>query len=88
MIGHRRIIAFDQKNKHQAKRSLLWCFVYVLSIREALKLPINWILTELFEYCGVRDTLHDSLHSTIVGMERVAPCVYLEEHGSRGIRNF
>ncbi|XP_003704297.1 plasmolipin-like isoform X3 [Megachile rotundata] len=27
--------------------SLLWCFVYVLSIREALKLPINWILTEL-----------------------------------------
>ncbi|XP_076180632.1 plasmolipin [Ptiloglossa arizonensis] len=27
--------------------SLLWCFVYVLSIREALKIPINWILTEL-----------------------------------------
>ncbi|XP_017766810.1 PREDICTED: uncharacterized protein LOC108555580 [Eufriesea mexicana] len=26
---------------------LLWCFIYVLSIREALKLPINWILTEL-----------------------------------------
>ncbi|KOC66583.1 CKLF-like MARVEL transmembrane domain-containing protein 4 [Habropoda laboriosa] len=27
--------------------TLLWCFIYVLSIREALKLPINWILTEL-----------------------------------------
>lgn len=27
--------------------TVLWCFVYVLSIREALKLPINWILTEL-----------------------------------------
>lgn len=27
--------------------TLLWCFVYLLSIREALKIPINWILTEL-----------------------------------------
>lgn len=27
--------------------SLLWCFIYFLSIREALKLPINWIMTEL-----------------------------------------
>lgn len=25
--------------------TLLWCFIYLLSIREALKLPINWILT-------------------------------------------
>lgn len=25
--------------------TLLWCFVYFLSIREALKLQINWILT-------------------------------------------
>lgn len=27
--------------------TLIWCFVYLLSIREALKLPINWILSEL-----------------------------------------
>lgn len=27
--------------------SILWCFIYFLSIREALKLPINWIMTEL-----------------------------------------
>ncbi|XP_017892137.1 proteolipid protein 2 [Ceratina calcarata] len=27
--------------------TLLWCFIYVLSIRESLKLPINWIMTEL-----------------------------------------
>ncbi|XP_076757640.1 plasmolipin [Xylocopa sonorina] len=27
--------------------TVLWCFIYLLSIREALKLPINWILTEL-----------------------------------------
>ncbi|KAL2718478.1 dynein axonemal intermediate chain 3-like [Vespula squamosa] len=27
--------------------TLLWCFIYLLSIREALKIPINWILTEL-----------------------------------------
>lgn len=27
--------------------TILWCFIYFLSIREALKLPINWIMTEL-----------------------------------------
>lgn len=27
--------------------TLVWCFIYLLSIREALKLPINWILSEL-----------------------------------------
>ncbi|KAL3268584.1 hypothetical protein HHI36_007692 [Cryptolaemus montrouzieri] len=27
--------------------TLLWIFVYFLGIREALTLPINWILTEL-----------------------------------------
>ncbi|XP_077290525.1 plasmolipin-like [Arctopsyche grandis] len=27
--------------------TLIWTFVYLLRIREALKLPINWILTEL-----------------------------------------
>lgn len=31
--------------------TLLWCFVYLLSIREALKLPINWIMTELLNTC-------------------------------------
>uniref|UniRef100_U5EQZ4 Putative members of chemokine-like factor super family n=1 Tax=Corethrella appendiculata TaxID=1370023 RepID=U5EQZ4_9DIPT len=28
--------------------TLLWTFVYLLGIREVLNLPINWILTELF----------------------------------------
>lgn len=27
--------------------TLLWSFVYLLSIREALKIPINWVLSEL-----------------------------------------
>lgn len=27
--------------------TLLWSFVYFLSIREALKIPINWVLSEL-----------------------------------------
>ncbi|XP_034240755.1 CKLF-like MARVEL transmembrane domain-containing protein 4 [Thrips palmi] len=27
--------------------TLIWIFVYLLGIREALRLPINWILTEL-----------------------------------------
>jgi len=27
--------------------TLIWIFIYFLSVREALKLPINWILTEL-----------------------------------------
>ncbi|EEB09817.1 Plasmolipin, putative [Pediculus humanus corporis] len=27
--------------------TLIWIFVYLLSIREALKLPINWTLSEL-----------------------------------------
>lgn len=27
--------------------TLLWVFIYLLSIREVLKIPINWILTEL-----------------------------------------
>ncbi|KPJ15064.1 CKLF-like MARVEL transmembrane domain-containing protein 4 [Papilio machaon] len=27
--------------------TLMWSFVYLLSIREALKLPINWVLSEL-----------------------------------------
>lgn len=27
--------------------SLVWCILYLLSIREVLKLPINWMLTEL-----------------------------------------
>jgi len=26
--------------------TLLWCFIYLLGIREVLTLPINWILTE------------------------------------------
>ncbi|XP_046412000.1 CKLF-like MARVEL transmembrane domain-containing protein 4 [Neodiprion fabricii] len=27
--------------------TILWTFIYLFSIREALKLPINWILSEL-----------------------------------------
>lgn len=27
--------------------TLIWVFIYLLSIREALTLPINWILTEV-----------------------------------------
>ncbi|XP_063221045.1 myelin and lymphocyte protein [Bacillus rossius redtenbacheri] len=31
--------------------TLVWVFVYLLGIREALKIPINWILTELLNTC-------------------------------------
>jgi hypothetical protein len=31
--------------------TIIWIFIYLLSVREALKLPINWILT-------VRETDH------------------------------
>ncbi|KYM99612.1 PREDICTED: myelin and lymphocyte protein [Cyphomyrmex costatus] len=27
--------------------TLMWCVIYFLSLREVLKVPINWILTEL-----------------------------------------
>lgn len=27
--------------------TLVWCFIYLLSLREVLKIPINWMLTEL-----------------------------------------
>ncbi|XP_026329508.1 uncharacterized protein LOC113237318 [Hyposmocoma kahamanoa] len=27
--------------------TLMWSFVYLLSIREALKIPVNWVLSEL-----------------------------------------
>ncbi|CAB3384891.1 Hypothetical predicted protein [Cloeon dipterum] len=30
--------------------TLVWVFLYLLSIREALKLPINWTLTEFANY--------------------------------------
>ncbi|CAH1115261.1 unnamed protein product [Psylliodes chrysocephalus] len=28
--------------------TILWIFIYLLGIREALRIPINWILSELF----------------------------------------
>lgn len=31
--------------------TLIWIFIYFLSVREALKLPINWILTVRSETC-------------------------------------
>ncbi|CAG9585505.1 unnamed protein product [Danaus chrysippus] len=31
--------------------TLMWSFVYFLSIREALKIPINWVLSELISTC-------------------------------------
>lgn len=30
--------------------TLIWCAVYLLSIRETLKVPINWILTVSMRY--------------------------------------
>ncbi|XP_018336463.1 MARVEL domain-containing protein 1 [Agrilus planipennis] len=31
--------------------TLIWIFVYLLGVREALNLPINWLLTELLNTC-------------------------------------
>jgi hypothetical protein len=31
--------------------TLIWIFIYFLSVREALKLPINWILTVRSRAC-------------------------------------
>ncbi|XP_016844840.1 uncharacterized protein LOC100114912 isoform X2 [Nasonia vitripennis] len=30
--------------------TIVWCVIYLISLREALKLPINWILSELINY--------------------------------------
>lgn len=43
--------------------TLLWIFVYLLSVREALKLPIQWVLTELLNH-GIFAVLY--LIATIV----------------------
>lgn len=43
--------------------TLLWIFVYLLSVREALKLPIHWVLTELLNH-GILTVLY--LIATIV----------------------
>ncbi|XP_043269934.1 CKLF-like MARVEL transmembrane domain-containing protein 4 [Venturia canescens] len=37
--------------------SLLWTFVYLFSVRESLRVPINWILTELLN-TGVETVLY------------------------------
>ncbi|KAK0178927.1 hypothetical protein PV327_007766 [Microctonus hyperodae] len=37
--------------------TLMWTFVYLFSIREALKIPINWILTE-FINTGIKCVLY------------------------------
>jgi hypothetical protein len=34
--------------------TLIWIFIYFLSVREALKLPINWILTVTHTHCLTR----------------------------------
>ncbi|XP_067013448.1 plasmolipin [Anabrus simplex] len=46
--------------------TLIWVFVYLLSIREALKLPINWILTELL------NTAMDTILYTIAFIVQLA----------------
>lgn len=40
--------------------TIIWIFIYLLSVREALKLPINWILT-------VRQTHHVKGELSVVG---------------------
>ncbi|GAB0089007.1 uncharacterized protein DMENIID0001_034780 [Sergentomyia squamirostris] len=37
--------------------TLLWCFVYLLGIREVLNLPVNWLLTELIN-TGIASVLY------------------------------
>ncbi|XP_053623367.1 uncharacterized protein LOC128682580 [Plodia interpunctella] len=37
--------------------TLMWSFVYFLSIREALKLPINWVLSELISV-GIQTVMY------------------------------
>ncbi|XP_013186639.1 CKLF-like MARVEL transmembrane domain-containing protein 4 [Amyelois transitella] len=37
--------------------TLMWSFVYFLSIREALKLPINWLLSELISV-GIQTVMY------------------------------
>jgi hypothetical protein len=36
--------------------TLIWIFIYFLSVREALKLPINWILTVRSRTCHIKVT--------------------------------
>ncbi|XP_047369724.1 uncharacterized protein LOC124957082 isoform X2 [Vespa velutina] len=54
--------------------TLLWCFVYLLSIREALKIPINWILTYInflgaVKYIGGSGTLYDRFYRSAFPLE-------------------
>lgn len=37
--------------------SLIWTFIYLLSLREALKIPISWIFTELLN-TGIKGVLY------------------------------
>jgi len=37
--------------------TVLWCFIYVLSLREAVNLPIDWLLTELLN-TGITTVLY------------------------------
>ncbi|XP_073980148.1 CKLF-like MARVEL transmembrane domain-containing protein 4 isoform X2 [Rhodnius prolixus] len=53
--------------------TLIWVFVYLLSIREALTLPINWNLTELFN-TGVLTILY--LIAFVVQLSIWAPTNY------------
>ncbi|XP_023288673.1 uncharacterized protein LOC105702743 [Orussus abietinus] len=53
--------------------SLIWTFIYLLSIREALKLPINWLLTEL---------LNTALEAALYLTAFVAQLSFWVGHGS------
>ncbi|KAK9513047.1 hypothetical protein O3M35_001327 [Rhynocoris fuscipes] len=54
--------------------TLVWVFIYLLSIREALTLPINWHLTELFN-TGLLTVLY--LIAFIVQLSIWAPVNYI-----------
>lgn len=53
--------------------TLIWVFVYLLSIREALRLPISWILTELLN-TGLMTVLYFS--AFIVQLSVWSPSYY------------
>lgn len=59
--------------------TLIWIFVYLLGIREALRLPINWILTELLN-TGIMTVLY--LIAFIVQLATWAPLTNWWARGS------
>nr|CAD7435059.1 unnamed protein product [Timema monikensis] len=54
--------------------TLIWVFVYLLGIREALKLPINWILTEREGERGSEREEHENHEELSGNTERKVQC--------------